>query len=380
MGFKDYMKGQQAPPSDVRRILPFILVIFLIFGFLHYFIFRVATRSVILPEVTYTVSFVLFAGLLSMPAGFLVTRMKSHSLMLLTWYGYIWMGLFTFLFFFALVESLISLVYPHPYSFWILIASAVIGLWSLYQGVSRPKVIRHSLAKKEFAGLKLVQISDLHVGMLHLNRRWLSGIVDTINSLKPDIVAVTGDLVEGAFSDVSPQLDVLAGLSPRYDKFYITGNHEYIHHSGEKRLWERRLEQLGFTTLHNENKVLSYHGYKLLIAGVPDRMVNRFVKSQFSLPDQALKSAEPVDYKILLAHEPSSVFDVKSESCDLVLTGHTHGGQIFPFHLLVKLAQPVVAGFKRINNILVFAHQGTGFWGPPMRWFSRSEIVVFEWR
>ena len=114
------------------------------------------------------------------------------------------------------------------------------------------------------------------------------------------------------------------------------------------------------------------------MAGVPDRMVKRFDTRLISDPDLALRSNEKVDYKILLAHEPASRWDLKNESCDLILSGHTHGGQIFPFGLLVRLAQPVVSGFKKMGDTLVFAHQGTGFWGPPMRWFSRSEIVVIQ--
>jgi predicted MPP superfamily phosphohydrolase len=117
-----------------------------------------------------------------------------------------------------------------------------------------------------------------------------------------------------------------------------------------------------------------------MIAGVPDKMAKRFNRTLSSQPDLALKTNQKVDYKILLAHQPSSVFDLVNEKCDLILSGHTHGGQIFPFHLFVRLVQPVVAGFKKINGTLVFAHQGTGFWGPPMRWFSQSEIVKINWK
>jgi uncharacterized protein len=96
-------------------------------------------------------------------------------------------------------------------------------------------------------------------------------------------------------------------------------------------------------------------------------------------PDLSLQTSTSVDYKILLAHEPGSVFDLRSEKCDLILSGHTHGGQIFPFGFFARLVNPVVSGFKTINSIRVFAHQGTGYWGPPMRWFTRCEIVIFEY-
>ncbi|MGZ3692326.1 MAG: metallophosphoesterase, partial [Pseudobdellovibrio sp.] len=160
-------------------------------------------------------------------------------------------------------------------------------------------------------------------------------------------------------------------------KYYITGNHEYIHGGS---IWETKLKNVGFEVLHNTHDLISYKNARLMVAGVPDKMLRRFGIEGVSLPDVALKTNEHTDYKILLAHQPSSVNDIKTETCDLILSGHTHGGQIFPFHLFVRMVQPVVAGFKTIKNINVFAHQGTGLWGPPMRWFSRSEIVVFKWK
>lgn len=377
MSFKEYIKGRQAPPTQIRRILPFITVIFVIFGLFHYVAFNTLTRSIPHEGVNSTIAIVLILGLISMPVGFLATKTQTGSLRFLTWCGYIWMGVFNFLFFFSLVELVITIFITHNHSYWIGIASVIISIWALYRGLSTPKVIHHYLNKTELAGLKLVHISDLHVGMLHLNKQWLTRVVTTINSLKPDLLALTGDLVEGSYEEISPQLEAFSNLSPQLRKFYTTGNHEYIHHSEH---WEKKLDTLGFTTLHNNNQIISYRSHKLLIAGVPDRMVNRFIRNQQSLPDLALKTSEKPDYKLLLAHEPASALDVKTESCDLLISGHTHGGQIFPFHFLVALVQPVVSGFKRVNNVLVFAHQGTGLWGPPMRWFSRSEIVVFEWR
>ncbi len=211
--------------------------------------------------------------------------------------------------------------------------------------------------------------------MLHLDQAWLEKVVQKINSLNPDFVAITGDLVEGPYSKISPQLKPLLELQAAH-KFFVTGNHEYIHFSDE---WENRLQQLGFTTLHNSNVVIPFDGGKILVAGVPDRMIQRFTTSGIiSDPEKALQSELTTDYKILLAHEPSSVFDLKNEKPDIIFSGHTHGGQILPFSLYVRMQQPIAKGFKLINSVLVFAHQGTGFWGPPMRWFTQSEIAIFE--
>lgn len=377
MSFKEYLKGRQAPPTQIRRILPFIFVVVAVFGLLHFLVYYVITRSIHHPSLNMAIALILALGLISMPVGFLATKTQTGSFKFLTWCGYIWMGVFNFLFFFSLLEIPLSFLIAHHYSYWVTIAAALISMWALFRGLSSPQVIRYYLHKTELAGLKLVHISDLHVGMLHLNKKWLERVVNTINSLKPDILALTGDLVEGSYNDVAPQLEAFSNLLPDLRKFYTTGNHEYIHHSEH---WEKQLDKLGFITLHNNHRIIPYNHHKLLIAGVPDRMVNRFFRNQHSLPDVALKTAETAVYRLLMAHEPATALDIKTESCDLLISGHTHGGQIFPFHFLVALVQPVVSGFKKINNVLVFAHQGTGFWGPPMRWFSRSEIVVFEWR
>lgn len=375
MGFKDFWKGQQQVPNRIKRILPFVFVTFLIFGSTHYLIYLTTARSIENTTIHNAYTMILIIGLFSMPLSFFASRSKKQSLTYFSWYAFIWMGLYNLLFFFSLIETLLFIFFQHQYSYWVPVLAICVGIWSLHRGLSFPQVVTHRLVNKSLAGLKLVQISDLHIGMLHLNENWLNKIVDKINLIDANILAITGDLVEGDFKDISPQLEVLKNLKIK-NKFFITGNHEYIHGNGP---WELRLSEMGFTSLHNENVTLIHNEAKIMIAGVPDRAVRRFDRSRFSQPDMALKSTHTVDYKILLAHQPSSVFDLKDEKCDLILSGHTHGGQIFPFHFFVRLVQPVVAGFKQINGTKVFAHQGTGLWGPPMRWFSRSEIVVFEW-
>lgn len=362
--------------DQLKRIAPFIAIILIVFGILHYFIFQVVTRSPMAESSLQLTKIIFVLGLLSMPIGFLTAKAPWLLLRKLAWVGYIWMGVFNFLFFFMLVEMLVAIFWLHDKSYWVLQAAFAVTLWSLYRGLSFPKVARHILNKPELKGLKLAQISDLHVGMLHLNENWLEKVVAKINENQPDIVTITGDLVEGEFSEISAKLQKLNAFKVKH-KFFITGNHEYINGNGP---WEKLLTELGFTALHNENIILDYQGAKILMAGVPDRMVPRFLKDKKSLPDMALKTNQRVDYKILLAHQPASVSDLKNETCDLILSGHTHGGQIFPFHVFVRMVQPVVAGFKTINGVKVFAHQGTGLWGPPMRWFSRSEIVIFEWQ
>ena len=360
----------------MKKILPAIFLIMVIFGLIHYFIFLITSVSISSQTVRRLYAAILISGLFAMPVGFAASYSANTRLKFLTWSGYIWMGLSSTLFFFSLLEFFGSFLIAHGYPEWVIFASAGIGIWSLFKGLALPKVITHSLNHPQVKDFKLVQLSDLHIGMLNLNEKWLKKIIKKILPLNVDAIVITGDLVEGAFNEVSPQLEVLKQLSHIPHKFFITGNHEYIHGSGP---WENRLTELGFIALHNENRVISHNSCNILFAGIPDRSIRRFLKRDLSDPDIALHTSEKADYRILLAHQPASAFDTRTERCDLILSGHTHGGQIFPFHFLVRLLQPVLAGFKKVNNTLVFAHSGTGYWGPPMRWFSQSEIVLFHW-
>ncbi len=361
-----------------RYIVP-LTIITIVFGLAHYFIFRTITRSIYNNDIFfYSLAGVMAIALIIMPLGFLISASKyKRKLKAITWFGYIWLGFFQIIFFFTLLETAASYFYSHEYSYWVLIASVLITIWALYKGLKAPVLIRHGIkGPASLKGLTLIQISDLHIGLLHLNAKWLSSVVRRINELKPDLMAITGDLVEGEFSEVSPMLEILRTVEVKIEKYYITGNHEYIHGSGP---WEKRLRQLGYRTLHNENTLIKFNQASILIAGVPDRMAPRFDRNLESRPDLALHTNHKVDYKILLAHEPASVLDLRYEPCDLILSGHTHGGQIFPFGAVVRIVQPVVKGFKKMGQTLVFAHQGTGLWGPPMRWFTRSEIVLMTW-
>ncbi len=369
--------------NEFKSILRVLSILSIVLGLAHYFIYLSVSRSIPEEHVYRNyIGSILIIGWVSLPAGFLVTLSEfKQRFKVISWIGYIWMGFFHLLFFSSLVEFVISMIYTHNFSYWNLFFSLIVGTYALFNGFRLPQIITHEMkGPPSMKGFSIAQVSDLHVGLLHLNVKWLSQVVDRVNEQKPDVFAITGDLVEGSYQEVSPQLEILKNVNPNLEKFYITGNHEYIHQGGfSNDAWEKRLTELGFTTLHNENKTIQFNQANILFAGVPDRMVPRFESELRSLPDIALKTNQSVDYRILLAHEPASRFDIKSEKCDLILSGHTHGGQIFPFGILVRLVQPVVKGFKQMGDVLVFAHQGTGLWGPPMRWFSRGEIVIFRW-
>lgn len=357
----------------LKFLLTALTLVLTILGLMHWFVYSMATISFI--EVPVGIQILFGVGWLLAPSSLLLSMSPLKPRVL--WgivLGYVWLGTITIGMVFAFVQFvllMVGVVFP---SWWVMVATAVIALWSLRINFMKPIVVRHRLRGPEFLkGLKVVQISDLHVGQSILGRKWLQGVVDQIVNLNPDMVVVTGDLADGKFEQTRPMLEPLSQL--KMQKYYITGNHEYIT-GGD---WETVMRTLGFSVLHNTHALVHRAGGTLLVAGVPDRGVDRFRPGLKSDPDEALATSAPADYRILLAHEPSSVFDIQKEKCDLLLSGHTHGGQIFPFGIFVRLQQPVSAGFRKIRDVLVFAHTGTGFWGPPMRWFTRCEIVEFTW-
>lgn len=363
--------------NRLRQILPILVIITLILGAIHFLIYIVTVPDLPAPWVTPYIG-LLVSGVVVIPLGLVFSHGSWRKRMLpVTVIAYFWMGYFFLAFSFVLVQSLISVFKEHSYSYWPLIAAVLASAWATLHALRPPRIITHEMSgPAAMKDVTIVQISDLHVGMPFLDQKWLAKQVERINELKPNFVVVTGDLADGPFDEVSLSLAPLANLKPLQKKFYITGNHEFIR-GGD---WERRLRELGFTVLHNSHEIFENAGGKFMIAGVPDRIITSRGSNFESSPHKALASNEDISYKILLAHEPKSVFNLRNEKCDLLLSGHTHGGQIFPFSAFVRMVQPVVRGFKKINGVLVFAHMGTGFWGPPMRWLTSSEIVRFHWR
>lgn len=362
------------------RIKLFFSVIAVVFSLLHLWIVFVVTDGFALHLIfNILVSLVFLCGFVLVPVGYRVSnKIPKSDWYFLAWLGYIWLGFFFIsLWISTLYFTLEILVTRLPINGYGLIGIILlVSLWSLYKGLKDPVVRLQKInAGTHIGNLKIVHITDLHVGLLGHNKAWLERIVEKINALNADFVVLTGDLVEGKWATVFPLIQPLTAVQARMGKIFVSGNHEFIHGG---MLWEKSMKEMGWTILHNENKIFEFQGKKILIAGVPDRMVNRFESSLESQPDRALKTDEKVDCKILLAHEPASVWDLKTEIPDLILSGHTHGGQIFPFQALVRMVQPLVVGWKTIKGVQVYAHPGTGLWGPPMRLGSESQIVLLE--
>jgi uncharacterized protein len=221
-------------------------------------------------------------------------------------------------------------------------------------------------------GFSIVQISDVHVGST-IRQRYVQGIVDAVNQLDADVVAITGDLVDGSVAELRDHVAPLSTLASRHGSFFVTGNHEY--YSGVLP-WMAELQRLGIKVLHNEHVVIERGGEKLVLAGVTDFGGRHFHETHRSDPQAALAGA-PADAraKVLLAHQPRTAADAASAGFDVQLSGHTHGGQFLPWNFFVRLQQPFTAGLHRLDELWVYVSRGTGYWGPPKRFGAPSEIT-----
>jgi hypothetical protein len=221
-------------------------------------------------------------------------------------------------------------------------------------------------------GFSIAQISDVHVGPT-IRRGFVERLVARVNDLEADLIAVTGDLVDGSVEQLASHTAPLSKLSARHGAFFVTGNHEY--YSGE-RAWTTEIERLGLTVLKNEHVVLQHDGALLVLAGVNDIGAHQFDPAQRSDPAAALHGAPAgAGAKILLAHQPSSATAAAQAGFDVQISGHTHGGQFWPWNHFVRFFQPFTAGLHRLKDLSVYVSRGTGYWGPPNRFGVPSEIT-----
>lgn len=227
----------------------------------------------------------------------------------------------------------------------------------------------------EAEGFRIVQISDVHVGPT-IKGDFLSAVVDRMNELRPDLVAVTGDLIDGWVDQLRDEMTALGRIKARHGAFFVTGNHEYY---WDGLAWCDLVRSHGLTVLVNEHRVIDHDGAKILLAGVPDVSAGGMVAAHASDPAKAREGA-PDDCcaTILLAHQPRSIYAAAEAGYDLMISGHTHGGQYFPMNLLVYLAQPYVAGLERHEDTWIYVSRGTGYWGPPVRVGAPHEITLLR--
>ena len=235
-----------------------------------------------------------------------------------------------------------------------------LGIYGVWQAVKVPNVkeveMRISDLPADLDGFSIVQLSDLHVGPL-LKKDWLSSVVAKVNALNPDLIALTGDYIDGTVSEIKDEIIPLADLHSKYGIFAVTGNHEYYWNATE---WVEALKKLGIHFLTNEHATLEVNGSKLIIVGIPDLAASRFGLTAPNLT-KALENA-PEGLRVLLAHQPK-IFKESQTQTDIQLSGHTHVGIMFFIQpLIARFNEGFVAGLYSDNNKNLYVSPGTGLW------------------
>ena len=262
----------------------------------------------------------------------------------------------------------------------LLAATVPLTGYAAWEANRKPSVIRNDLPIPNLPdgldGFTIAQVSDTHLG-LTLGRDWARKVVDQVKVLAPDMIVHTGDMVDGTVEALKDVVQPFAELSAPHGVWFCTGNHEY--YSGVFP-WLREIRRLGMTPLLNEHRLVDTGNGKILMAGVTDYAAARILPAHASSPEAAMAGAPDHDLSILLAHRPRSVFAGSKAGFDVQLSGHTHGGQYFPYTLAIHLFQPYVRGLYHHEDTLLYVNQGTGYWGPPLRLGTVPEITLHTLR
>jgi predicted MPP superfamily phosphohydrolase len=254
-------------------------------------------------------------------------------------------------------------------------------VWGFVEARRVPRVRRVDVTLPRLGdgldGTRLVLLTDTHYGPIDRSR-WSAKVTAVVNSLDPDIVCHTGDIADGTVDRRREQAVHLGDVKARLARAYVTGNHEYF---GDAISWLDYMQELGWEPLHNRHIMVERDGSRLVLAGVDDITAVGSDTGHRADHAGALAGADPDLPIVLLAHQPKQISDAVQHGIDLQLSGHTHGGQIWPFHLLVRTDQPVLQGLTRHGGrTQLYTSRGTGFWGPPLRIFAPSEITLLTLR
>ena len=280
--------------------------------------------------------------------------------------GYVWLGFILYLLLGALASHVAvafgaNVQRAAQICSAIAIAIVVAGLVNVALGPVVRRV-RVPLPKLPVESYTIVQLTDVHVGAL-IGREFAAEVVRRVNALQPDLIVITGDLIDGRLSELRPHIEPLRDLRARDGVFAVTGNHEYY---WNVEAWLEHLRSLGIRVLRNEHVTIAG---ALQLAGVDDASFGEDVP-------RAVAGRDPALPLVLLAHHPRTLERAIGAGVDLQLSGHTHGGQLLPFGWLARIWDPLVAGLKRFDGTWLYVSEGTGFWGPPLRVGTRCEIAA----
>ena len=379
------------------RYVLFFLIASLIMGSAHRYVWARLVRDAALPSPwgrVATIGIVVLFVLLM--AGFALFRFLPRAVASpFMWIAYTWLGVLFFLVMALGVTDLARVITLRVQGAGTLAdperrqaisrmfagAAALLGLGTSAVGlvsalspvaVKRVRVAIDRLSQRA-SGMRIVQITDVHVGPT-IGKDFIEDIVARINALRPDVVAITGDLVDGSVEELAEHVAPLAKLEAKHGVYFVTGNHEY--YSGVED-WIAHLGKLGVRVLRNEHvRIGGEDGFDL--AGIDDHSSRGYGNGHGSDLKKALLGREGDRACVLLAHQPRGIELADQLGVDLQLSGHTHGGQMFPWNLAVRLQQPFVAGLHRLARAQIYVSKGTGYWGPPMRVGAPAEITEIE--
>ncbi|WP_437875823.1 metallophosphoesterase [Sorangium sp. So ce513] len=385
-----------------RPLLPFLLFIGVfsaIVAGVHYYLWQRLIRAPELGPVWHRAGGVALAVLaMLVPIGLVVTRsLPRHIGSVVAGVVYTWVGLAVLLFFLLLTSELVRLgahgvtaLLDQPLdgerrTFLSRAIAGTVGALAVGLGfvgaasalgevAVRPVRVRLRRLPAAMSGFRLVQLTDLHIGPT-IGREWLERVVARVNALEPDLVAITGDLVDGSVEELREHTAPLADLRARYGVFFVTGNHEY--YSGVE-AWIAELRRLGVRVLRNERVTIGDGEHSFDLAGVDDWSSRGMGRDHGPDLARALAGRDPSRELVLLAHQPKQILEAAERGVGLQLSGHTHGGQIFPWGFFVRIDQPYVAGLSSHGDAQIYVSRGTGYWGPPMRVGAPSEISLIE--
>ena len=387
-----------------RNFLTFLTIVLLIMGGVHWYLFDRLVVATALPTPARTVlGLALFGFVLGIPLSFIASRVLDRNVArYFVVPVYVWLGFAFQTFFLVLAIDLLrgigglgmqlagmAPLWPDPtqgLQAWRVVAGAAAGttflatVFAIWWGLSRLVVRRVEVPLSRLPaaldGFTILHLSDTHLDLVH-GRKWIQGVVDRANALKADLIAFTGDLAEGSVAQFGHHAEPIRELSAPHGVYFVTGNHEYFHDLNGCLAY---LEEAGVRVLRNERVPIGVGEDRFDLAGVDDHDGARIAPDHGPDLERALHGRDPRREVVLLAHQPRIIKEAAEQDVGLVLSGHTHGGQIWPFSYLVYLQQPYVKGLKTLGGTHLYISSGTGFWGPPMRLGTTAEMALITLR
>ncbi|MEN8154643.1 MAG: metallophosphoesterase [Acidobacteriota bacterium] len=358
----------------IQFILFFTVFSGILFG-LHFYIFRMISKHLELsPKIIGYIRWFFIISGISIIIGQVLSRFAD--LHFIKYYAYIWLGVVSITFSFFIIASILKIFFPAGSKIIVLstlVLSILVSLYSIINNASVPEIKEINIVTTKDTGseneFRIVQLSDVHIDeSSNMNR--VQKLVDRVNSLKPDLILITGDLIDGQVHEDCELSEIMRSMRSRFGVYAVSGNHEF--YTGID-VFNKLADRSGITILRDEKKTITD---SFTLIGLKDHTSAKAGRKNFK--PEILKGLDRSAFNILMGHRPYGIENNSQSGVDLQLAGHTHAGQIPPMDILVQLVYRYPNGLYRSGNSYIYTTSGTGVWGPPMRFLSRSEIVLFR--